>query len=48
MTHTRKTISIEDKIAKAKESFEKAKSRYDAAAKEFEEAESGVKIVLSR
>ena len=40
MTRTRKTISIEDKIAKAKESFEKAKSRYDAAAKELEDLQA--------
>ena len=40
MTRTRKTISIEEKIAKAKENFEKAKNRYDAAAKELEDLQA--------
>ena len=37
MARTRKTISIEEKIDQAKESFERAKTRYDAAAKELQE-----------
>lgn len=36
MPHTVKTISIEEKIEKAKINFEKAKTRYDATAKELE------------
>ena len=43
MGRMRKTISIDEKIDKAKENFEKAKIRYDAAAKELEE-ELGIKI----
>lgn len=37
MGRMRKTISIDEKIDKAKENFEKAKIRYDAAAKELED-----------
>ncbi len=37
MARTRKTISIDEKIAQAKEIFEKAKARYDTAAKVLEE-----------
>ena len=37
MARTRKTISIDEKIANAKENFEKTKTRYDTAAKELEE-----------
>lgn len=37
MTRTRKTISIDEKIKNAKENFEKAKIKYDAAAKELED-----------
>lgn len=40
MARPRKTISIEEKIAKAKENFEKAKIRYDAAAKELEDLQA--------
>ncbi|HKM21757.1 MAG TPA: hypothetical protein VJZ01_06925 [Lachnospiraceae bacterium] len=39
MTRTRKTISIDEKIAIAKDNFEKAKVKYDAAAKELEECQ---------
>lgn len=39
MARPRKTISIEEKIAKAKENFEKAKTRYDAA-KELEDLQA--------
>lgn len=37
MARTRKTISIEEKIKNAKDNFEKAKIKYDAAAKELED-----------
>ena len=37
MARTRKTISIDEKIAQAKENFEKAKAKYDNAAKELED-----------
>lgn len=37
MARTRKTISIDEKIENAKENFEKAKTRYDDAAKELED-----------
>jgi hypothetical protein len=37
MARTRNTISIDEKIVIAKENFEKAKVKYDAAAKELEE-----------
>ncbi len=37
MARTRKTISIDEKIEKAKETFERAKTKYDIAAKELEE-----------
>jgi len=40
MARTRKTISIDEKIANAKENFEKAKTRYDTAAKELEELQA--------
>jgi seryl-tRNA synthetase len=40
MTGTRKTISIEEKITKAKENFEKAKAKYDTAAKELEDLQA--------
>jgi hypothetical protein len=36
MTRTTKTLSIDEKIAKAKANFEKAKLRYDATAKVLE------------
>lgn len=37
MARTRNTISIDEKIIIAKENFEKAKAKYDAAAKQLEE-----------
>lgn len=37
MARMRKTITIEEKIAKAKENYEKAKMKYDTAAKELED-----------
>ncbi len=37
MARKRKTISIDEKIAQAKENFEKAKAKYDNAAKELED-----------
>ena len=37
MARTRNTISIDEKIVIAKENFEKAKVKYDAAVKELEE-----------
>jgi hypothetical protein len=40
MARTRKTISIDEKIAQAKEIFEKAKARYDTAAKDLEELQA--------
>ena len=40
MARTSKTISIEEKITKAKGNFEKAKTRYDAAAKELEDLQA--------
>ena len=40
MARTTKTISIDDKIAKAKANFEKAKLRYDAAAKVLEDLQA--------
>lgn len=40
MTRTRKTISIDEKIDQAKRTFEKAKARYDAAAKDLEDLQA--------
>ena len=40
MARTTKTISIDEKIAKAKANFEKAKLRYDAAAKVLEDLQA--------
>lgn len=40
MTRTRKIISIDEKIAKGKENFQKAKNKYDAAAKELEDLQA--------
>ena len=40
MARTRKTISIDEKIAKAKENFEKTKARYDNAPKELEDLQA--------
>jgi len=40
MARTRKTITIDEKIALAKGNFEKAKARYDAAAKELEDLQA--------
>ncbi|NLC14092.1 MAG: ErpK protein [Chloroflexi bacterium] len=40
MARTRKTISIDEKIAQAKGNFEKAKARYDTAAKELEDLQA--------
>jgi predicted nucleic acid-binding Zn-ribbon protein len=40
MTNTRKMIPIDEKIAKAKETFERAKARYDTAAKELEDLQA--------
>lgn len=40
MARTRKTISIDEKIALAKGNFEKAKARYDTAAKELEDLQA--------
>lgn len=37
MVRTRNTISIDDKIEKAQQNFEKARINYDAAAKELED-----------
>lgn len=36
MARTRNTISIDEKIEKAQQDFEKARIKYDAAAKELE------------
>lgn len=40
MARMRKTITIEAKIAKAKENYEKAKLKYDTAAKELEDLQA--------
>lgn len=40
MARMRKTISIDEKISLAKGNFEKAKARYDAAAKELEDLQA--------
>jgi seryl-tRNA synthetase len=40
MTNTRKMISIDEKIAKAKGNFDKAKTRCDTAAKELEDLQA--------
>lgn len=37
MVRTRNTISIDEKIEKAQQNFEKARINYDAAAKELED-----------
>jgi len=37
MARTRNTISIDEKIGKAQQDFEKARIKYDAAAKELED-----------
>lgn len=37
MARTRHTISIDEKIEKAQQNFEKARIKYDAAAKELED-----------
>jgi len=45
MARTSKTISIEEKITKAKGNFEKAKTRYDAAAKELEDLQAKLRSI---
>lgn len=40
MARTTNTVSIESKIIKAKENYEKAKQKYDVAAKELEELQT--------
>lgn len=46
MARTRKTISIAEKITLAKGNFEKAKVRYDAAAKELEDLQAKQRSIL--
>ena len=45
MARTRKTISIDEKIARAKENFEKAKAEYDNAAKELEDLQEKLRSI---
>ncbi len=45
MARTRKTISIEEKIAKAKENYEKAKIKYDNAARELENLQEKKRMI---
>jgi len=45
MARARKTISIDEKITKAKENFEKAKARYDAAAMELEDLHEKQRVI---
>lgn len=45
MARTTNTVSIESKIIKAKENYEKAKMKYDAAAKELEDLQTKQKAL---